>query len=65
MDYLKTNKESWNKRTEVHYDSEFYDNENFKKTGNSLNEIELQFLQDIKGRKYCIYNVILVKIVFL
>ncbi|MEZ7931864.1 MAG: class I SAM-dependent methyltransferase, partial [Flavobacteriales bacterium] len=51
MDYLKTNKESWNKRTEVHYDSDFYDNENFKKTGNSLNEIELEFLQDIKGKK--------------
>jgi len=49
MDYLKTNKESWNKRTEVHYDSDFYDN--FKKTGNSLNEIELEFLQDIKGKK--------------
>ena len=51
MDYLKINKESWNKRTEVHYDSEFYDNDNFKKTGNSLNEIELEFLKEIKGKK--------------
>lgn len=51
MDYLKTNKDSWNKRTEVHYDSAFYDNENFKKHGNSLNEIELEFLQNIEGKK--------------
>ncbi len=51
MDYLKINKQSWNKRTEVHYDSEFYDNENFKSTGNSLNEIELEFLKEIKGKK--------------
>ncbi len=51
MDYLKINKQSWNKRTEVHYDSEFYDNENFKKIGNSLNEIELEFLKEIKGKK--------------
>ncbi|MGB1000411.1 MAG: class I SAM-dependent methyltransferase, partial [Flavobacteriales bacterium] len=32
-------------------DSEFYDNENFKKTGNSLNEIELEFLTNLKGKK--------------
>jgi SAM-dependent methyltransferase len=51
MDYLKINKHSWNKRTEVHYKSEFYDNENFKITGNSLNEIELQFLKAIRGKK--------------
>ena len=51
MDYLKINKESWNKRTEVHYESEFYDNETFKKTGNSLNEIEMEFLTEIKGKK--------------
>ena len=50
MDYLKINKNSWNKRTEVHYDSEFYDNANFKKTGNSLNEIELEFLKEVKGK---------------
>lgn len=51
MDYLSINKESWNKRTEVHYDSEFYDNENFKQKGNSLNEIELKYLKGIKGKK--------------
>ena len=51
MDYLKINKESWNKRTEVHYDSEFYDNRTFKETGNSLNEIELEFLTNLKGKK--------------
>ena len=51
MDYIQINKQSWNKRTEVHYDSEFYDNENFKKTGSSLNKIELEFLKEIKGKK--------------
>ena len=42
MDYLKINKESWNKRTEVHYDSEFYDNDNFKKTVLETGEGETQ-----------------------
>lgn len=50
-DYIQTNKDSWNKRTEVHYNSEFYDNESFKKSGNSLNEIELEFLTELKGKK--------------
>jgi len=29
LDYKAINKETWNKRTEVHYDSDFYDNEAF------------------------------------
>jgi len=29
IDYKSINKESWNRRTESHYDSEFYDNKNF------------------------------------
>ncbi|MGB0432035.1 MAG: class I SAM-dependent methyltransferase [Bacteroidia bacterium] len=52
MDYSKSfaqiNKESWNKRTEVHFDSEFYDNKTFIEGRNSLNDIELQYLQNIK-----------------
>lgn len=35
----------------MHYDSEFYDNENFMKSGNSLNDIELEFLTDLKGKR--------------
>lgn len=54
MDYLKSfasiNKESWNKRTEVHFDSEFYDNKTFIEGRNSLNDIELQYLDNIKGK---------------
>lgn len=48
MDYIKINKENWNKRTELHYNSEFYDNENFIKGKTSLNKIELKLLGDIK-----------------
>ena len=51
MDYIKINKESWNKRTEKHFDSEFYDNEGFVKSPNSLNSIELELLPDLKGKK--------------
>tara|TARA_R110002050_G_scaffold204327_1_gene339564 strand:- start:51703 stop:52497 length:795 start_codon:yes stop_codon:yes gene_type:complete len=49
-DYLKVNKDSWNKRAEVHYDSEFYDNKTFLKGRSSLNEIELSILGDVKGK---------------
>jgi SAM-dependent methyltransferase len=47
--YLELNKDSWNKRTEVHFDSEFYDNPSFIKGKSSLNDIELNLLGDIKG----------------
>ena len=48
--YIEINKESWNKRTEVHIDSDFYDNESFIKGKNSLNSIELDLLGDLKGK---------------
>lgn len=41
MDYIKINKESWDKRTEIHVKSKFYDVEGFLKGRNVLNEIEL------------------------
>ena len=50
IDYLKINKHSWNNKTDVHYDSEFYDNDNFIKGKSSLNEIELALLPDLKGK---------------
>lgn len=50
MDYLEINKENWNKRTESHFDSEFYDVKNFIKGKTSLNDIELKLLGDIKGK---------------
>lgn len=48
--YIKVNKELWNQRTEVHYDSEFYDQKGFEEKRNSLNKIELEILGDIKGK---------------
>jgi len=50
IDYKSINKESWNRRTESHYDSEFYDNKNFIKGKNSLNDIELEILGDVSGK---------------
>ena len=50
VDYKEINKASWNKRTEIHFDSEFYDNESFIKGRSSLNEIELKLLGDISGQ---------------
>ena len=50
INYLEINKASWNKRTEVHFDSDFYDNESFLKGKTSLNSIELELLGDLKGK---------------
>lgn len=48
--YININKKSWNSRTNVHYDSDFYDNKSFLKHTNSLNSIELDLLGDLKGK---------------
>ena len=48
--YIKINKESWNNKAEVHYDSEFYDTKSFINGRNSLNPIELALLPDLKGK---------------
>ena len=50
MDYVEVNKENWNKRTENHYSSDFYDVESFIKGKSSLNEIELDLLGNISGK---------------
>lgn len=50
VDYLAINKESWNKRTEAHLNSDFYDVAGFLKGNTSLNSIELNLLGDIKGK---------------
>jgi ubiquinone/menaquinone biosynthesis C-methylase UbiE len=49
--YLEINKNSWNERATVHYDSKFYDVKSFIKGRTSLNEIELSILGDLKGKK--------------
>ena len=49
--YFEENKKSWNKRTAVHKDSEFYDVDSFKKGKSTLNKIELDDLGDVSGKK--------------
>lgn len=51
MDYFEANRQGWNLRTEVHKTSAFYDVEGWKKSGNSLTEIELREVGDIAGKK--------------
>jgi 2-polyprenyl-3-methyl-5-hydroxy-6-metoxy-1,4-benzoquinol methylase len=48
--YLKINKASWNKRTEWHIKSDFYNLEEFKTGKTSLQDIELKMLGDIRGK---------------
>lgn len=50
IDFIAINKQSWNSRTDVHYNSEFYNNDEFIKGKSSLNKIELDLLGDIKGK---------------
>ncbi len=49
-DYIEKNKQLWNKKTDFHIDSEFYDMENFLKGKSSLNETELKLLGNITGK---------------
>lgn len=51
MNYIDINQKLWNQKTEVHYNSEFYDVPAFLKGKDSLNTIELGLLGDIKGKK--------------
>jgi SAM-dependent methyltransferase len=47
---LAANRDLWNKRTEAHLASEFYDVKNFKDGKSSLNAYELELLGDVKGK---------------
>ncbi len=49
--YIAINKESWNKRTAYHVDSDFYDMDAFKAGETSLNSIELDLFGDVKGKR--------------
>lgn len=51
VDYIEINKQTWNKKTEIHINSEFYDNEGFLKGKSTLNAIELELLGDIINKK--------------
>lgn len=51
LNYIEINKKTWNNKTEVHLNSDFYDNENFLNGKSSLNEIELVLLGDVTDKK--------------
>jgi len=50
MDYKEINRKSWNRRTELHIDSKFYDVEGFLGGRNTLCEIEINELGDVAGK---------------
>lgn len=50
MEYKEVNRNAWNKKTAIHVDSDFYDNKSFLQGKNTLKEIELDFLGNIKGK---------------
>lgn len=49
-DYIALNKDSWNRRTEYHVKSEFYNMDNFLNGSSSLNPFELALLGDLNGK---------------
>jgi SAM-dependent methyltransferase len=49
-DYQSVNKKAWNKQVDVHVASEFYNVPDFLKGKNSVPEIDLNLLGDIKGK---------------
>jgi len=49
-DYLVKNKIAWDKRTEVHLTSKFYDVAGFKAGKSSLSQIEMDLLGDVSGK---------------
>lgn len=51
QNYIDINRESWNKRTLTHFNSDFYNVQSFLKGKNSLNNIELDLLGNIQGKK--------------
>ncbi|MBT8221473.1 MAG: class I SAM-dependent methyltransferase [Bacteroidia bacterium] len=49
-DYIKINRDLWNKRTAIHKDSDFYDLEGFLSGNSSLNHIELEGLGPVDNK---------------
>lgn len=49
-DYYKINKEAWNARTKIHLHSSFYDLDKFKKEVESVPDLDLSLLGDIRGK---------------
>ncbi|WP_194851271.1 class I SAM-dependent methyltransferase [Nonlabens antarcticus] len=49
-DAFQVNKQTWNQKTAIHYESEFYDKSAFAKAKNSLKPYELKALGDVIGK---------------
>jgi ubiquinone/menaquinone biosynthesis C-methylase UbiE len=49
--YIEINRRTWNEKTAVHFESDFYNVKEFIVGGNSLNSIELDLLGDLKGKR--------------
>jgi 2-polyprenyl-3-methyl-5-hydroxy-6-metoxy-1,4-benzoquinol methylase len=50
-EYMKANKELWDKLAKIHYQSKFYDVEGFLNGNQTLDQIELRELPDVSGKK--------------
>lgn len=50
MDYLTINQTAWDKRTKIHFGSQFYDVAGFKAGNSSLNPLEIAQLGEVSGR---------------
>lgn len=50
LNYLEINKKTWNEKTDIHVNSEFYANDDFLNGKSSLNDIELKLLGDLRGK---------------
>src|SRR5688572_16822384 len=50
-DYLEVNRNAWNTKTAVHLQSESYDVKGFLAGEDSLNDIELGLLGEVKGKE--------------
>ena len=51
FDYIKTNKQTWNNKTAIHIESEFYNNISFLEGKSTLNSIELSLLGDLNNKR--------------
>ena len=48
--FFELNRKSWNSRTSIHVNADFYDNKSFLEGRNSLKHIELGLLGDVNGK---------------
>ncbi len=51
LKYIEKNKISWNRRTRIHIDSDFYNNEFFKQKQSSLKSIEIEEIGNINNKE--------------